>query len=488
MNQSSDQHSAGQPPEGSQTDSKSNPLQSCFLSTTDQVREQRQGSDRHREFTGKEVQKPFFMRSVMDPNHGIDIDRTCPLERVVLSLLDCNCVQRLNDIKQIGGAVRVFPDATHYRFGHSIGVGMLTARVLNSIRMHSTDPHVLKQIEEWGPVVVAFGVLHDIGHVAPGSHIAQKVWFPKEKDAHEEISRRIVKHDGGLREVLNSVIGEGAAEKLDSIMSECPSVPRWTWQLITAGGWNVDRGDWVGRDSLMCGVNYGTNDQVIIIKGLRIHPTPDGAAGELVMLERCVGALKPFFSGRTALYENVYGHPVARIYEMMCVQVGERARSLYRAGNLSFADDGMQAVLAADASVQVPLEHLMNMDESWFRNHLKSWAKEEDVALRELSCEILNRRSFKQVPLTDENRELLRKLVRESGREEAFAMMELSEHTINFERDLNKAPSVMCANGSLVPLIEYSDTMRKLAELKQIKLEGILAVSLSICKNLPVRH
>ena len=486
MNQSSDQHSAGQPQNGFLTNSEN--LSSFFLSSIKEVHDRAEGLARHREFVGKDTQKPFFMRSIMDPQSGIEIDRNCPLKRVVVSLLDCNCVQRLNDIFQIGGGRRVYPDAIHTRFGHSIGVGVLTAKVLSSMQARSRDPHVKKQIEEWGPVVVAFGVLHDLGHVAPGSHIAQKVWFPKQKDAHEEISRRIVKQDAGLREVLNSVIGEGAAEKLDSIMSECPSVPRWTWQLVTAGGWNVDRGDWVGRDSLMCGVNYGSNDRVIIAKGLAIRPTPDGVGGDLVILESGVGALEPFFSGRTALYKNVYGHPVARIFEALYVLVGERARALYRAGDIIFADESMQAVLAADSSVEVPLEHIMNMDESTFRYHLKKWAVGEDLALRELSHQILNRRKFMWMSPSDENRAIVRKLVQESGRDENYAMLELPEQTINFEKDLKKAPLVMRADGSLLPLIEVSTPLGKLSELNHIKLKPLLAVSLSICKNLPVRH
>lgn len=486
MNQSSDQHSAGQPQNGFLTNSEN--LSSFFLSSIKEVHDRAEGLARHREFVGKDTQKPFFMRSIMDPQSGIEIDRNCPLERVVVSLLDCNCVQRLNDIFQIGGARRVYPDAIHSRFGHSIGVGVLTAEVLSSMQARSRDPQVKKQIEEWGPVVVAFGVLHDLGHVAPGSHIAQKVWFPKEKDAHEAISRRIVKHDAGLREVLNSVIGEGAAEKLDSIMSECLSVPRWTWQLVTAGGWNVDRGDWVGRDSLMCGVNYGSNDRVIIAKGLAIRPTPDGVGGDLVILESGVGALEPFFSGRTALYKNVYGHPVARIFEAMYVLVGERARALYRAGDLIFADESMQAVLAADSSVDVPLKHIMNMNESWVSYHLAKWADGEDLPLRELSHEILNRRPFRRVEPTDENRAMVRKLVQDSGRDENYAMLELPEQTINFEKDLKKAPLVMRADGSLLPLIEVSTPLGKLSELNHIKLKPLLAVSLSICKNLPVRH
>ena len=483
MKQSSDQYSAGQPQNGFLTESEN--LSSFFLSSIKEVHDRAEGLARHREFVGKDTQKLFFMRSIMDPQSGIEIDRNCPLERVVVSLLDCNCVQRLNDIFQIGGGRRVYPDAIHSRFGHSIGVGVLTAKVLSSMQARSRDPHVKKQIEEWGPVVVAFGVLHDLGHVAPGSHIAQKVWFPKQKDAHEEISRRIVKQDAGLREVLNSVIGEGAAEKLDSIMSECPSVPRWTWQLVTAGGWNVDRGDWVGRDSLMCGVNYGSNDRVIIANGLAIRPTPDGVGGDLVILESGVGALEPFFSGRTALYKNVYGHPVARIFEALYVLVGERARALYRAGDIIFADESMQAVLAADSSVEVPLEHIMNMDESTFRYHLKKWAVGEDLALRELSHQILNRRKFMWMSPSDENRAIVRKLVQESGRDENYAMLELPEQTINFEKDLKKAPLVMRADGSLLPLIEVSGPLGKLSELNHIKLNPLLAVSLEVCKDLP---
>ncbi|MEI6517242.1 MAG: hypothetical protein WCN89_00980, partial [bacterium] len=83
MNQSSDQHSAGQPPEGSQTDSEN--LSSFFLSSIKEVHDRAEGLARHREFVGKDTQKLFFMRSIMDPQSGIEIDRNCPLKRVVVS-------------------------------------------------------------------------------------------------------------------------------------------------------------------------------------------------------------------------------------------------------------------------------------------------------------------------------------------------------------------------------------------------------------------
>ena len=83
---------------------------------------------------------------------------------------------------------------------------------------------------------------------------------------------------------------------------------------------------------------------------------------------------------------------------------------------------------------------------------------------------------------------MVRKLVQDSGRDENYAMLELPEQTINFEKDLKKAPLVMRADGSLLPLIEVSGPLGKLSELNHIKLKPLLAVSLSICKNLPVRH
>ena len=99
MKQSSDQQGAGQPQNGFLTDSEN--LSSFFLSSIKEVHDRAKGLARHREFVGKDTQKPFFMRSIMDPQSGIEIDRNCPLERVVVSLLDCNCVQRLNDIVKV---------------------------------------------------------------------------------------------------------------------------------------------------------------------------------------------------------------------------------------------------------------------------------------------------------------------------------------------------------------------------------------------------
>jgi HD superfamily phosphohydrolase len=116
-------------------------------------------------------------------------------------------------------------------------------------------------------------------------------------------------------------ISPEGARKLDLIVAESREVPKWTWQLITSGGWNTDQGDWVSRDGHYCGANYGNHGLPIIKKTLTISN-----AGELGKKEAGVTALESFFTARAYMYQNVCGHQISKIGEMMHVSLGKRTR------------------------------------------------------------------------------------------------------------------------------------------------------------------
>lgn len=427
-------------------------------------------------FTGKAA-KPIFMRSSLDLKNGVELDPSCPFERVIYHLMDEPVVQRMRHINQIACANWVYPDAVQSRRGHILGCAYLTAEVLSKLNQRAA-PEIRGQIMEWGPVVVAFGLTHDLGHIAPGSHLAQKVWFPNEKDCHEEVSHHILEKDIAFRQKLEQIVGPGAADKLDRVTREDPSVPEWTWRLITGGGWNTDRGDWVPRDSQFCGVTYGYCDPKLIIKHLVI--TPDG---QLAIGEGGVSTLESFFRSRSHMYGDVYYHGTSRIGERMHELVGQRARELLASGQLHFCDDTMEAVLSAPSVKNLSLENILNMTDMWWGYHIHKWSSEPDITLQKLAKSILLREPFKKFPSDDYHRNLIGKLVEGSGLDKRYFYFELPPAPIRFKKDLDSAMPVQKRDGSLVPLTQHSRELGALATLESVKKDGLIAAPLDIWRD-----
>jgi HD superfamily phosphohydrolase len=317
---------------------------------------------------------------------------------------------------------------------------------------------------------VAFALKHDDGHIAPGSHLAHKVWFEGKPDCHEEMSHRLLKQDEGLRTALEHVLGVDGAKKLDLVVEEDPQVPPWTWQLVTAGGWNADRGDWVRRDSHMCGVTYGAYEIPIIKKNLTISPE-----GELVIRETGVSALEAFFGARADMYRSIYHHPVCRVGEKMHTLLGRRARDLFDNGELNFADDTMRAVLSAPSGADLKVATMMNMVEAWWQYHLTQWERSEDRTLRELSGRVLRRDPFKRFTHTPEVETELRNRARKLALDPDYFVVPIPPSEVNLHKDLTAAIKVQRTDGAVVPLTEYSSLMNALSELGSLKGRGFLA-------------
>jgi len=437
--------------------------------------ERHDARQRYLDFAGKQDQVRLI-RSATDPLQGIDLNRGNPLHRPIMDLMDTPAIQRLRKIGQLSTAYMVYPDALHPRFGHVVGSACLTADILQNIS-YNVRPRLQSEIAEWGPVVVAFAMTHDIGHIAPGSHVAHRVWFPGQPDAHEAMSHQLIKCDAGFRAALERILGRDGAQKLDRVVAEDPSVPKWTWQIITAGGWNTDRGDWVRRDGVFTGVQYGHYDLAIIRKYLTISDH-----GEFAIKENGVAALEPFFTARANLYRNVYRHPTCRIGEKMGEMIGQRARELHQEGALEFCDEVMDQVLRAKTGFELSGDTILEMIEPWWEYHLIKWSKSEDTTLRELSQRIYRRQLFRHFEPIDANREILKKMVETSGLDPRYFYFEAPPAPVNLTNDLRTAIKVQQRDGALVPLAQYSSFMGALAKLEELPAEGFIAIPEDVFK------
>jgi hypothetical protein len=220
-------------------------------------------------------------------------------ERLVLDLIDTPWFQRLRDISQTANTRLVYMFSEHSRFGHCIGVSYLAKLVLD--RLASAHR---KQVEAYRPAVLVAALLHDVGHLAPGSHTAFKTWFPGQPDSHEALAEMVISGDSAISRLCDSYAPD-LRDQVIAILAESDQVPAWTWQLISGGGWNVDRGNWSAVDSVLAGVSYGKYNIPALADSIVI--TKDG---QLALMENRLDAMMHFAVSRHAMYRQVYQHRV----------------------------------------------------------------------------------------------------------------------------------------------------------------------------------
>ena len=399
----------------------------------------------YQELTGKNPNRTITIRSGLAPDSGIQIDRSCPFERVIADLIDAPEIQRLREVQQLSASWVAFPEATHTRFEHVVGSAKLTADALKKIR-GNVSPALYPEIDTWGPLCVAFAMLHDIGHIAPGSHLAQKVWFPKSADLHEEVSHALLESCPGLRFRLIHTLGDAGFRKLLAMVKEGKDeeirVPPWTYQLIVGGGWNTDRGDWVKRDSKKTGVLYGDYDPTILLKNLTLSNDH-----ELAVKPAAIHALEHFFMARAQMYINVYYDETSRIGEKLHELIGCRARELFEQGKLEFADETVNNILSAENALEVAPQHLLEMTDSTWWYHVNKWARETDPILSEL-CRQLRVRDLPKPIRDPELAAHARQKLSERGLNPDYWIIDFESKGPNLRKDLSDAIKVIDESGN----------------------------------------
>lgn len=245
--------------------------------------------------------------SFRDPIHGFI--RTDELET---ALIDSRPMQRLRFIRQLGWTFLIFPGAEHSRFSHVLGTMHLAGRVYDALAAKSdgrlpTHPECLER-----RLVRAAALVHDIGH-APYSHSAEDL-FADGID-HEEMSRRLLttaeierifaRHGDGLDTAAVSRVLSKTGEGVERLLSE-----------IITSELDVDKMDYLRRDSLYCGVQYGSYDLERLIDTLT--PIIDPADGEwrIGVDHGGVHALEALVMARYYMFTQVYFNVTGKAMEL----------------------------------------------------------------------------------------------------------------------------------------------------------------------------
>lgn len=365
-----------------------------------------------------------------------------PHEQLILRLIDTPWVQRLRDISQTANTRLVYMFSEHSRFGHSLGVAYLACTLMDKLRVAFPA-----EIEQYQQAVAAAALLHDIGHIAPGSHTAFKTWFPDRADCHEHLSVEVINNDPSIKKLLSTEL----RSQVTRILTEDSSVPPWTWQIISGGGWNVDRGNWCIVDSVLAGVSYGQYNVPALLESIVLTPDLN-----LALRENRLDAMMHFAVSRHAMYRQVYQHRVILSTDTLNRSLVARARTL--GSKLNYCDQTMRDVLDASSAEKLPLDALFEMRECWWRYHLMQWLKSSDKILADLSHRLINRKLLKTVRVTDHDHQerlldAAKMAVTESGYDPAYYLHQVSTMDMH-EGDNRQSMQVLMDDGRVLSLGE----------------------------------
>lgn len=282
--------------------------------------------------------------------------------------------QRLRRIKQMAMAQLVYPGAVHTRLHHSLGAYHLMGNAVNELRSKGID---ITQDEEIA--VKAAILLHDVGH-GPFSHALEHVVV--QGVHHEQLSLQIMEK---MNRDLNGQLSLAIAIFTDQYHKP------FLHQLIS-GQLDVDRMDYLSRDSFFCGVSEGVIGYDRILKMLMVHE------GQLMIEEKGIYSVEKFLVARRQMYWQVYLHKTVLAAERMLVKILERVREIYQP-----TDTALQTQSAIDFFLggfaghmnDDTLDLFCSLDDHDIMHALKKWSKHPDAILSLLCTRFLNRQLYK---------------------------------------------------------------------------------------------
>lgn len=285
--------------------------------------------------------------------------------------------QRLTRIKQLGLTSIVFPGAQHTRFQHSLGAFSLMSEAILSLQQKGTFI-----FDSEAEAVEAAILLHDIGH-GPFSHVLENTLISG--ISHEDISLMMM-------EKINKSLNGQLNLAIQIFKGQYPK--KFLHQLISSQ-LDMDRLDYLRRDSFFTGVNEGNIGSARIIKMLNVYDD------QLVVDHKAIYSIENYLTSRRLMYWQVYLHKTTVAAEKMLINTLLRAKHLAHEGKDVFGTPALRYFLYNNVDRQWFEEHdeaLINyeqLDDNDIWSALKVWMHSDDKILSRLSTDLMERRIFK---------------------------------------------------------------------------------------------
>jgi HD superfamily phosphohydrolase len=330
---------------------------------------------------------------IRDPLYNyISIDQK--KDRWLIELLDCPEVQRLRRIHQLGVSYLTYPGADHNRLAHSLGVVHLTQQAIQHLGRISGDD--AQTSHGRAPVLVA-ALIHDVGH-GPYSHLFE----PCLGIDHEVWSKRVLLSEetqvhSVLKRHFDHTFPRRVAELIDK---DNHDQPPWQKYLLSSQ-LDMDRLDYLRRDSLFTGAGYGHFDWYRLLNTFEIYEDEDSGR-DIVWAEKSLLAIEEYIFSRYYMYQNVYLHKTTRGFEKMLEAMWKRAKSYYDAGQdvalvpaiKTFWDAQTRQ---ADGVAGPTVQQYLAIEEFTVLTQIQNWTTHPDRALSELARRFLDRKRFSMI-------------------------------------------------------------------------------------------
>lgn len=362
---------------------------------------------------------------------------------ILIQLIDTSVFQRLRRIRQLSGVHMIFHAAEHSRFSHALGVYELAYRFLKIEDIQNN----LNERERLLFLVTA--LLHDIGHGAY-SHAFEYVFHVN----HEIIGARIIAKHPEIRNILNKV-DHVFADDVAGIILKQGKYPLIE-QLISSQ-LDIDRLDYLERDAYFTGAAYGHIDldrlmRVVVVKENKLAFKASG-----------IHAIENYLVARYHMYWQVYYHPKARAYEVILEKIYLRVKNLLES-DFEFKND----VSALKAILKNPEDMLafLEIDDFYMNGLIAYFLKSEDLVLKTLAHDFLNRNIWSYLDDTLENKLKIQAIIEKKSKEEQkyFTLKTNVTQSAYHETEHNLGDQIYIYDekGKIVPLSEHSSIVHAL--------------------------
>ena len=389
------------------------------------------------------------LKIINDPIYGfIHIPST-----LVFDIIEHPYFQRLRRINQMALSYLVFPGAKHTRFEHVLGCVFLMQKTVEMLRFKGIQ---ISDKEAEGLYIAI--LLHDIGH-GPFSHAMEHSIV--EGISHEEISLRFMQE---LNKVFN-----GKLETAIAIFQG--TYPRKFMHQLISGQLDMDRADYLKRDSFYTGVAEGNINSERLISMLNVRND------ELVVEEKGLYSVEKFLIARRLMYWQVYLHKTSVAAEQILIRLLNRAKELVQQGQELTMSTALaffvKNKISKDNFSQEVLEMFARLDDTDIISAMKEWQFYPDAVLSKLSKMLLNRDLPKiKVRLNDFEEQKIKRLqklslakgIDEKDMKYFVFIGVMTNRAYNPEKEIIK---ILTKNGRVVELSKTSEAIN-LEPLSQV--------------------
>ncbi|MBP5477410.1 MAG: HD domain-containing protein [Paludibacteraceae bacterium] len=371
----------------------------------------------------------------------------------VYDVLQHPYVQRLGRIRQLGLSYYVYPGAQHSRFSHSVGAMHLMQEGLSMLQQKGVP--VSEEENEAAQIAI---LLHDVGH-GPFSHVLEHTLV--HGITHEEISLLMMERIDRDLAIADRPHPLGMA--IDIFRNE---YPKHFFHQLLSSQLDVDRMDYLCRDSFFCGVQEGRVASERLLKML--HVVND----HLVVEQKGIYSVEKFLVARRLMYWQVYLHKTSVAAEQLLIKILQRAKELADSGNELFCSPALHYFLynhitAADMTADSEaLRQYALLDDSDVLSAIKAWMTEGDRVLSLLCNMFINRRLFRgtlrQNPLTESEKDTLSARLAQSldiPKGDAHYFYEEHVSTSNTYSEKADSIDILYQDGSVKDISEASEIL-----------------------------